>query len=165
MLEDVTNDNLLNRLTNIQGLVSSYQVGKRTMNATMCKWLFPCKVHQKEVEARVSCDQTAKLCPGFSISCALCGLFLPDTCGFVCPIAGLYCGVAGYACPPAQTDDMPAEDASDAEEEPVPEEDGEGSGQKVAEVELDDTIAVLQADVEAFIDETAFQIPIDVGFL
>jgi len=154
MLEDVTNDNLLNRLTNIQGLVSSYQVGKRTMNATMCKWLFPCKVHQKEVEvARVSCDQTAKLCPGFSISCALCGLFLPDTCGFVCPIAGLYCGVAGYACPPAQTDEMPAEDASDAEEdasdveeEPIPEEDREGSGQKVAELELDDTTAELQAD-------------------
>ena len=38
------------------------------------------------------------ICPGLSISCAMCGLYAPATCGAACTAAGLYCGFGGYAC-------------------------------------------------------------------
>ena len=33
-----------------------------------------------------------------SISCSLCGMFIPGLCGTVCPLAGLFCGSSGYLC-------------------------------------------------------------------
>ena len=89
MLEE-TEDNL--KFPNIQGLVASYEVGKKTSNhgmMDMCSKYFPCQIEKQD---RIQCSNTAHLCPGYSIGCALCGLFLPQTCGFVCPVAGLYCG-------------------------------------------------------------------------
>ena len=49
-------------------------------------------------QGRSSCASAAKLCPGISIGCGFCAIVSPDTCGIVCPVAGIYCGVAGYAC-------------------------------------------------------------------
>ena len=52
-------------------------------------------------ESRSTCQtyQTmGKLCPGVSIGCALCGLFLPGTCGDQCIVAGIYCGVSALSC-------------------------------------------------------------------
>ena len=98
-----------NQVTNIQTLVAAYQFGQETRNVSTCKWLFPCDQVKTEAEiaidetgsaavdeevtsARIKCANTAQLCPGYSISCALCGLFLPNTCVVVCPVAGIYCG-------------------------------------------------------------------------
>merc|ERR1712111_190991 len=84
--------------------VAAYNVGTSTKNVTLCQWLFPCqeKIAEEEevegVQTRVKCTQMSKLCPGFSISCAMCGMLMPQACAGVCPFAGLYCGVSGYAC-------------------------------------------------------------------
>ena len=70
---------------NIQGLVASYEFGRSMINPVeMCPKYFPCQNYENY--------ETAHLCPGTKIGCALCGLSLPDTCGVVCPIAGFYCG-------------------------------------------------------------------------
>ena len=50
----------------------------------MCPKYFPCQNYENY--------ETAHLCPGTKIGCALCDLYLPNTCGVVCPIAGFYCG-------------------------------------------------------------------------
>ena len=63
-----------------------------------CRWLFTCTEQKDKVESRITCPQTSKLCPGYSITCALCGMFLPGTCSVVCPVIGIYCGTSGYAC-------------------------------------------------------------------
>lgn len=60
------------------------------------------------MQGRTTCKMTGRLCPGISIGCALCAILSPDTCGAVCPIAGLYCGTAAFAC---------AEEKKDEEEE------------------------------------------------
>ena len=89
MLEEVTDSKFLN----IQGLVASYEVGQNVPNAMeTCPKYFPCKNDISETEDRKQCSLTAYLCPGYSIGCGLCAMFLPQTCGFVCPVAGLYCG-------------------------------------------------------------------------
>ena len=70
---------------NIQGLVASYEFGRSMINPIeMCPKYFPCQNYENY--------ETAHLCPGTKIGCALCDLYLPNTCGVVCPIAGFYCG-------------------------------------------------------------------------
>ena len=49
-------------------------------------------------QGRATCAAAGNLCPGVSIGCALCGIFLDGTCSVQCTIAGLYCGMSGYAC-------------------------------------------------------------------
>ena len=81
MLEESDNSS---EFRNIQGLVASYEFGRSMINPIeMCPKYFPCQNYNYE---------TAHLCPGTKIGCALCGLYLPNTCGVVCPIAGFYCG-------------------------------------------------------------------------
>merc|ERR1712029_1328770 len=105
MLNDLDEDQKRKKkFKNVQKLVAAYNVGTSTKNVTLCQWLFPCQekmVEEEEVEGvqtRVKCTQMSKLCPGFSISCAMCGMLMPQACSKVCPFAGLYCGVSGYAC-------------------------------------------------------------------
>ena len=94
------------KLSKIRELVAAYNVGSSTTDSKLCQWLFPCR-GQHEIEASgiegriVPCKVTGAMCPGYSITCALCGMFLPKACGVICPYAGLYCGVSGYACEPA----------------------------------------------------------------
>ena len=45
-----------------------------------------------------TCKQIGNLCPGVSISCGLCAILSPESCGAVCPVAAIYCGTSGYAC-------------------------------------------------------------------
>ena len=72
---------------NIQGLVSSYEFGRNMIDPIeMCPKYFPCQ------NSNYDHYDTAHLCPGTKIGCALCDLYLPNTCGVVCPIAGFYCG-------------------------------------------------------------------------
>ena len=73
-----------------------------------CDKLFECSsfkaleivedVKDKAVAPKATCNAVGKLCPGVSIGCAMCGLFLPGTCGPQCIVAGIYCGVSAYAC-------------------------------------------------------------------
>ena len=89
MLEEATDDS---KFPNIQGLVAAYEVGQNIPNAMdTCTKYFPCKKIPSKTEDR-KCSITSHLCPGYSIGCGLSGIFLPQTCGFVCPVAGLYCG-------------------------------------------------------------------------
>ena len=85
MLKDLGNEHA-KKFINIQSLVAAYDVGKTTKDLKLCTWLFPCKVEQTQIQARIRCSETTQLCPGYSISCALCGMFLPNVCGNVCPI-------------------------------------------------------------------------------
>merc|ERR1712029_434268 len=106
MLNDLDEDQKRKKkFKNVQKLVAAYNVGTSTKNVTLCQWLFPCQEKMAEeeevvegVQTRVKCTQMSKLCPGFSISCAMCGMLMPQACAGVCPFAGLYCGVSGYAC-------------------------------------------------------------------
>ena len=82
MLEESDNSS---EFRNIQGLVASYEFGRSMINPIeMCPKYFPCQNYENH--------ETAHLCPGTKIGCALCSLYLPNTCGVVCPIAGFYCG-------------------------------------------------------------------------
>ena len=82
MLEESDNSS---EFRNIQGLVASYEFGRSMINPIeMCPKYFPCQNYENY--------ETAHLCPGTKIGCALCDLYLPNTCGVVCPIAGFYCG-------------------------------------------------------------------------
>ena len=93
MLEE-SNDS--SEFRNIQGLVASYKFGQKMPNPIeMCPKYFPCQSQNSNyynTESRNQYETTAHLCPGTKIGCALCGLYLPNTCGVVCPIAGFYCG-------------------------------------------------------------------------
>jgi hypothetical protein len=97
-------------------------VGSSTLNLNLCDQLFPCAsttalellrhslkpvtaaananadAEERNRQAKTTCHATAALCPAVSISCALCGWFLPGTCGEQCIIGGIYCGVSGYSC-------------------------------------------------------------------
>ena len=114
------------KLSKIGQLVAAYNVGgTSTTDSRLCQWLFPCRGDHNKIEASseiegriVPCKVTGAMCPGYSITCALCGMFMPSACGVICPYAGLYCGVSGYACdPPAPatttttttTEDIPPE--------------------------------------------------------
>ena len=45
------------------------------------------------MESRITCtSQMVHLCPGYTVGCALCAVFMPETCMVVCPFVGLYCG-------------------------------------------------------------------------
>ena len=103
------------KLSKIGELVAAYKVGSSTVDSKLCQWLFPCRgdyheIEESEIEGRGNsdfsssrnCKLTGAMCPGYSITCALCGMFLPDACGVICPYAGLYCGVSGYACVPSK---------------------------------------------------------------
>ena len=99
MLNDLDEDQKRKKkFKNVQKLVAAYNVGTSTKNVTLCQWLFPCQEKMAEeeevegVQTRVKCTQMSKLCPGFSISCAMCGMLMPQACAGVCPFAGLYCG-------------------------------------------------------------------------
>ena len=104
MLNDLDEDQKRKKkFKNVQKLVAAYNVGTSTKNVTLCQWLFPCQEKMAEeeevegVQTRVKCTQMSKLCPGFSISCAMCGMLMPQACAGVCPFAGLYCGKL-YSC-------------------------------------------------------------------
>lgn len=85
------------KFKNVQKLVAAYNVGTSTKNVTLCQWLFPCEKkildeEEVDVQTRVKCKPMSQYCPAFSISCAMCGMFMPQACVGVCPMAGLYCG-------------------------------------------------------------------------
>ncbi len=99
----------------IRKILASFSVGSSTAHLAMCEELFECDVPAdvslQEVlstrnpeeavtvaQMRTTCAAAGAICPGLSISCALCGVFLPGTCGNQCIIAGLYCGISGYSC-------------------------------------------------------------------
>ena len=91
------------KIVAIPALVKAWEVGQKTEDVDICLMLFPCEEKDFSFlsagrQARITCPNTAELCPGYSISCAVCALFLPEACAAVCPITALYCGVAGYAC-------------------------------------------------------------------
>ena len=50
------------------------------------------------LQGRITCDQSARFCPGIAIGCGLCAILSPDTCSAICPISAVYCGTAGYVC-------------------------------------------------------------------
>ena len=99
--------------------IFSYEVGFSVKNPLTCDTLFPCATKSQDliaqmkqeihitdfkdpieplVTTKATCEAVGKLCPGVSIGCALCGLFLPGTCGSQCIVAGAYCGVGAFAC-------------------------------------------------------------------
>jgi len=84
----------------ISQLIASYTVGKSTKDRRLCTSLFPCNDgHIQDAEARqFSCKQIGKICPGVSLSCGLCAVLSPESCGAVCPVAAIFCGTSGYAC-------------------------------------------------------------------
>ncbi|QQP51599.1 Uncharacterized protein FKW44_013016, partial [Caligus rogercresseyi] len=74
-----------------------------------------------------------------SISCALCAMVAPDTCGVVCPVAALYCGTSGYACM-GKEEEIPVEEDNDAPEEIQTGQDGD-------EMEEDDPEDMMKDDI------------------
>lgn len=83
---------------NMEGLVAAFEVGKKGQNLEFCRALFQCVEPTFSAESRITCPNTSKMCPAYSITCSLCGMFLPGVCGTVCPVIGIYCGTAGYSC-------------------------------------------------------------------
>ena len=83
----------------------SHTAGVATKDIALCESLFPCSTHAADLdipthrrEGRATCKAVNAVCPGISIGCALCGGFLPGTCGDQCIIAGIYCGSSLIAC-------------------------------------------------------------------
>jgi len=90
-------------LVNIQKLKSSYELGTTTRNADLCANVFRCGLDEnlELPQGRKNlpkCENVGAVCPGASIGCALCGMFLPGACGTLCPMAGIFCGASGYLC-------------------------------------------------------------------
>lgn len=97
---------------NIHKTLASFQVGSSTNDLKLCEQLFPCQSMSAEElvsdalvspgsslrQGRATCVAAGNLCPGVSIGCSLCGIFLDSTCSLQCTIAGMYCGISGYAC-------------------------------------------------------------------
>ena len=86
-----------NEFVKMQSLVAAYDAGLESKDVDLCRKLFPCpKVPTFEtatgMESRITCPELAHLCPGYSVGCALCAVFMPETCVVVCPFLGLYCG-------------------------------------------------------------------------
>ena len=94
-------------------LIYSFSVGATTRDPALCEQLFSCRDSSASSlldaaldvtpepnmrQGRATCAAAGNLCPGVSIGCALCGIFLDSTCSAQCTIAALYCGVSGYAC-------------------------------------------------------------------
>ena len=91
-------------------------MGESIKDPQLCDRLFACPTPVMEILAQVkdvpetsdfaknhreprgTCEAVTKLCPGVSIGCALCGLFIPGTCGDHCIVAGIYCGTSAFAC-------------------------------------------------------------------
>jgi len=113
----------------ISQLVASYTVGKSTQDRSLCASLFPCNDGIiQDVEARqFSCKQIGKICPGVSLSCGLCAVLSPESCGAVCPVAAIFCGTSGYAC------SIKSKEEAD-EQESNEEEDGGAAAAEEAEV-------------------------------
>merc|ERR1719245_442903 len=105
----------------IDQAIANFEVGKVAKRQELCDQLYVCPITSTEIlkrinyetkasdfenaqdsvggiEARSTCQAAGKLCPGISIGCALCGVFLPGTCGDQCIVAGIYCGVSALAC-------------------------------------------------------------------
>ena len=80
----------------MQSLVAAYEIGLQGKSESLCQKLFPCQPkvqeEEKEPENRLTCPHLAHLCPGYSIGCGLCAIFMPPTCALVCPFVGVYCG-------------------------------------------------------------------------
>ena len=55
-----------------------------------------------------------------SISCSLCGMFIPGLCGAVCPMAALFCGSSGYLCAIASGTNPEAEGSAEGSGDPMP---------------------------------------------
>merc|ERR1712223_18733 len=72
----------------MQSLVAAYEVGLQGKSESLCQKLFPCQPkvqeEEKEPENRLTCPHLAHLCPGYSIGCGLCAIFMPPTCALVC---------------------------------------------------------------------------------
>ena len=86
-------------------IVYSHAAGVATKDISLCETLFPCSTNAADLdipthrrESRATCKAVNAVCPGISIGCALCGGFLPGTCGDQCIIAGIYCGSSLIAC-------------------------------------------------------------------
>ena len=91
-----------NEFVKMQSLVAAYDAGLEARDVSLCHKLFPCAKLPKfeseiemdsRMESRITCSsQMVHLCPGYSVGCALCAVFMPETCMVVCPFVGLYCG-------------------------------------------------------------------------
>ena len=91
-----------NEFVKMQSLVAAYDAGLEARDVSLCHKLFPCAKLPKfeseiemdsRMESRITCSsQMVHLCPGYSVGCALCAIFMPETCMVVCPFVGLYCG-------------------------------------------------------------------------
>lgn len=90
-------------LVNMNKLRTSYELGTKTGNSGLCNQVFRCGLEENLSlpagrEFVPECANVGAVCPGASIGCALCGMFLPGACGTVCPMAGIFCGASGYLC-------------------------------------------------------------------
>ncbi|XP_023342735.1 uncharacterized protein LOC111712379 [Eurytemora carolleeae] len=86
------------QLPTVDRLLGAVKVGK-LLGYDSCKSLFDCSEDLfRNQQGRITCQGAGVICPGLSISCAMCGLYAPATCGAACTAAGLYCGFGGYAC-------------------------------------------------------------------
>jgi hypothetical protein len=45
-----------------------------------------------------TCSSAGALCPGVSVSCAVCAIFLPSGCGPTCTVGALFCGTTLLQC-------------------------------------------------------------------
>ena len=103
---------------NLISSFSSYEVGSVTKNQKLCDQLYTCPMTSMEIlehikhqhtppnfgnegtgtQIRGTCQAAGKLCPGVSVGCGLCAMFMPGICGSQCIIAGIYCGTSALAC-------------------------------------------------------------------
>merc|ERR1712217_1006995 len=104
-------------MPNMQKIKSAFELGQKTRKVSLCSEVFECANKDADIQIpnpasrkTIDCSNLAKVCPGLTISCSLCGLFIPGLCGAVCPMAGLFCGSSGYLCKLAsgtnEADDM-----------------------------------------------------------
>jgi len=92
-------------MPNMQKIKSAFELGQKTRKVSLCSEVFECDNRDADIpipnpasRKSIDCSNLAKVCPGLTISCSLCGLFIPGLCGAVCPMAGLFCGSSGYLC-------------------------------------------------------------------
>jgi len=92
-------------MPNMQKIKAAFELGQRTRRVNLCSEVFECANSEADIpipnpnsRKTVDCGGLGKVCPGLSIGCSLCGLFIPGLCGAVCPFAGIFCGSSGYLC-------------------------------------------------------------------
>ncbi|XP_023343089.1 uncharacterized protein LOC111712640 [Eurytemora carolleeae] len=91
------------KLVNMNKLKSSFELGASSTDSEICGQVFRCELEENfdlpEQQPRLpECSNIGAVCPGAAIGCTLCGMFLPGTCGTLCPMAGIFCGASGYFC-------------------------------------------------------------------